>query len=110
MEKYFKFKGSAGRSEYWGVNLIGFLLAAVGYMVAFIIMTLGTPGMVFGILIALAVMLGYFWLWISTSIRRTRDAGINPFWTAAVVIPYIGFIVWIVIGLLPTKGLENGNT
>ena len=106
MKDYFKFSGTASRSEYWGVHVVGFIAAVIGYMISFGIMTAGPAGMFVGVALAIAVMVAYGWLWISTTIRRCRSAKINPWWTAAVVIPYIGLIVVIVIGVL--KPQENG--
>jgi uncharacterized membrane protein YhaH (DUF805 family) len=39
---------------------------------------------------------------IATSIRRCRDAGINPWFTLSFLLPYINFIVFIVFGVLKT--------
>lgn len=109
MGKYFKFNGRATRSEYWGVNIIGMLLALIGYTIAVAFMMAGQVGVILGIITALAVALAYFWLWVSTSIRRCRDAAINPFWTAAVFVPYVGLVVWIVIGVLESKAVVDNS-
>lgn len=107
MGEYFKFDGRSQRSEYWAVNVIGFLVAMVGYAVAIAFMMTGSAGLVLGIVTALAVMVAYGWLLIATSIRRCRDADINPWWTAAVFVPYVGFVVWIVIGVLGTQQIAD---
>ena len=107
MGKYFKFGGLAQRSEYWAVNLIGFLVAMVGYAIAIAFMMTGSAGLVLGIVTALAVAVAYGWLWIATSVRRCRDADINPWWTAAVFVPYVGFAAWIVIGVLGTQKIAD---
>jgi len=109
MNKYFKFSGRAGRSEYWGANIVGMLLALVGYAIAVAFVMADSAGLVFGIITSVAVAVAYCWLWISTSIRRCRDAGINTWWTAAVFVPYVGFVVWIVIGVLESKAVADNS-
>ena len=58
--------------------------------------------MVLGGLVCLAAVVGPCWLAIAATVRRCKDADINPWWTLATLIPYINFIPWIVIGVLPT--------
>lgn len=103
MKKYFYWNGIANRSEFWGVNIVGMLLASLGYFISFALMVAGPVGVVLGVVLALAVMIAYGWLCISTSVRRCRSADINPWWTAAIFIPYVGLIVWITIGVLEPK-------
>lgn len=104
MEKYFKFEGSATRSEYWAVTLIGgicsFILAFFGAIFAF--GEFGGFATVFGAIVLIATMIGAIWLTIANTMRRCRDAGINTWWTLAICIPYIGWIVSIVLGILKT--------
>lgn len=104
MGKYLSFKGTAGRSEYWGVTiitLIGFMIAAVIGSVLFL--TAEVTGMVFGGLIMFVAFVFYVWFFLAVTIKRCREAGINAWWTAACFIPYIGWIPWIVIGCLPPE-------
>jgi uncharacterized membrane protein YhaH (DUF805 family) len=42
-KKYFDFKGSASRSEYWGVYLISWLLLGLFTSLAFILFVLSLP-------------------------------------------------------------------
>lgn len=104
MEKYFKFEGSSTRSEYWGVTIVGgicaFILSLFGAIFAF--GEFGTFAAVFGGIVLVATFIGAIWLTVATTMRRCRDAGINTWWTLAIVIPYVGWIVSIVLGILKT--------
>lgn len=103
MQKYFDFYGESQRSEYWAVNIIGFLVIVIGYAIAIGLIAFGDIGMFLGAVLCITIFVGHVWLFIATSMRRCRDAGINTWWTAAVFIPYIGIVPWIVIGVLKTK-------
>ena len=108
MEKYFKFDGVATRSEYWGVMIIATLLAFVfalfgGFALGFGGSAGSVLGTIFGGLVLLATIVASVWVSIATGVRRCRDAGINVWWTAGVYVPYIGWIVAIVIGCLKTE-------
>ena len=104
MEQYFKFDGSATRSEYWAVVLIGgvvgFTLALLGTLL--LAAEIGAFASVVGGLILAVTIVGTLWLSIATTMRRCRNAGINTWWTLAICIPYIGWIVSIVLGCLKT--------
>jgi uncharacterized membrane protein YhaH (DUF805 family) len=103
MEKYFKFNGTATRSEYWGVNILAGIAAFVLILLGAIIAGSGsTIGIVFGAILMIATFIAAIWISVATSIRRCVNAGINPWWTLAVIIPYVGTIVFIVLGCLKT--------
>jgi uncharacterized membrane protein YhaH (DUF805 family) len=103
MEKYFKFDGSATRSEYWGVNILAGITVFVLILVGSVIASTGsTIGIAFGVSIIVVAFVAAFWLSVAAAVRRCRDADINPWWAAAMVIPYIGWIVTIVLGCLKT--------
>lgn len=105
MEKYFSFTGTSTRSEYWGVNVIAaicaFILAFFGTIVV------GTGENAFLIAVGAAILVATFagalWLSIATAVRRCRDAGLNVWWAIAICIPYIGWIVSIVLGCIRTN-------
>ena len=104
MSKYLNFKGTASRSEYWGVTiitLIGFIIAIVIGTALFA--TAEVTGFIVGGLIMLVALVFYIWFFLAVTIKRCREAGINPWWTAACFIPYIGWIPWIVFGCLPPE-------
>lgn len=103
MRRYLDFGRVATRSEYWGVLIIGWLLAAVLSIVTIAVMILDGLFVLLGGLIMLAGFILLIWAMLATTASRCRDAGINPWWTAATFLPYIGFVIMIVVGCLSTK-------
>jgi len=90
MEKYFKFNGTATRSEYWGVNILAGIAAFVLILLGAIIAGSGsTIGIVFGAILMIATFIAAIWISVATSIRRCVNAGINPWWTLAVPLTVI---------------------
>lgn len=107
MDKYFRFNGLATRSEYWAVYLINFAAFLVLLLTGVIFYGIGESmdsviPMLIGGLILVISLVGPCWVAIATTVRRCKDAGINPWWTLATLIPYINLIPWIVIGVLPS--------
>jgi uncharacterized membrane protein YhaH (DUF805 family) len=85
-KKYFVLDGKASRSEYWGISLICYVLALPALFFA-------------GILGGLAIV----WTLLSTTTRRCRDAGINPWFSATILVPWIAVVAVIVFGCLPSE-------
>jgi uncharacterized membrane protein YhaH (DUF805 family) len=85
-KKYFVFEGKATRSEYWGVSLICYVLALPALFFA---------GILGGMII--------IWTLLCTTARRCRDAGINPWFSATILIPWIAIIAVVVFGCLKTE-------
>jgi len=93
---YFSFHGFARRQQFWAVVLLANIGAIVGRI------ALGAAGLDESSLIrslaTLAALVGV-WLILATSARRARDAGMSPWWAAGMVIPFIGIIMLLVLGL-----------
>jgi len=116
-KKYFAFQGKASRSEYWGVYLISWLLLGFFTSLAFILFVLSLPFTIvviglLGWLTSLAILcVGSIlscWLWISTTIRRCNDAGINPWFAITILLPPpFGTIPVVVFGCLKPDTLEK---
>ena len=103
MEQYFKFDGTSPRSEFWAVTIINAICAVILVIAALAIMSLeSTFAVVLGVIALLATLVFSYWLTIATCVRRCKDAGINPWWTLAIAIPYVGSVVFIVLGCLKT--------
>jgi uncharacterized membrane protein YhaH (DUF805 family) len=103
MKKYLSFNGVSARSEYWGVTIIAFIAFMITLTIGSTLVASGeVAGIILGGLIVLASVVMYIWYFLAVTIKRCRDADINPWWTAATFIPYIGWIPWIVFGCLPT--------
>jgi uncharacterized membrane protein YhaH (DUF805 family) len=82
MKEYFKFEGTAKRQEYWAV----IVLSIVAYIAGFIVLESGVLGAL-----------------IAVTIKRLRDAGLNTWWTLAILIPYVGTVATIVFGVIGSK-------
>lgn len=103
MSQYLSFKGTASRSEYWGVNAIICVALFVAYFIGSAIMSSEeTTGIILGGLIMLVATVFYLWYFLAVTVKRCRDAAINAWWTAATFIPYAGIVAWVVFGCLPT--------
>ena len=98
MKEYFKFEGTAKRQEYWAV----IVLSIVAYIAGFIVLESGA----LGALIALAIFVAAFWALIAVTVKRLRDAGLNTWWTLAILIPYVGTVATIVFGCIGSKKAE----
>lgn len=101
--KYFEFNGRATRSEYWGVNIISYLLLLPILLIGAIFTLGGLMGAVIGGLLILAGVIALTWIIIATTVRRCRDAGISPWFAGTILIPYFALIPWIVFGCLKTE-------
>ena len=103
MRRYLDFCRRAARSEYWGVLIIGWCLAIALSLLTVVVMLLDGLFVFLGALVLLAGFVVLTWAALATTASRCRDAGINPWWTAAILIPYVGFVVMIVVGCLNTQ-------
>jgi uncharacterized membrane protein YhaH (DUF805 family) len=88
------------------VLIIGWILAAVLSIVTIAVMILDGMFVLLGGLIMLAGFIVLIWAMLATTASRCRDAGINPWWTAATFIPYVGFVVMIVVGCLQSRSMD----
>lgn len=107
MTKYFSFNGLATRSEYWAVYLINFAAFIALVLTGALFFGIGEEmdnivAKLLGTLIVISSIVLPCWTAIATTVRRCKDADINPWWTLATIIPYINIIPWIIIGVLPT--------
>jgi len=107
IEKYFAFTGNASRSEYWGVNIISYLLLLPILFVGLIFTMGGLLGSVVGGLLILAGVVALTWAVIATTVRRCRDAGISPWFAGTILIPWFAIIPFIVFGCLKSDISET---
>ena len=77
----------------WGISVA--FIAMDGIMIAF--------GGVF--MLVSSVLL--IWITLAVTASRCRDAALNPWWAASILIPYIGFITMIVFGCIESKPPET---
>jgi uncharacterized membrane protein YhaH (DUF805 family) len=107
-KKYSNFQRLAKRSEYWGTMLCTLGLWFLSIMVVVMLVLAGSVFAVFGVLLGIAIFVLLTWINLATCVARCRDAGINPWFTAACFVPYVGWFVAIVIGCIKTEN-KNGN-
>ena len=98
--KYATFSGRASRSEYWwsylGIVVISMVLQIVAIVGAF---ALGSLNEGLGLLFGLVAFAGLFALLIPTlsvNVRRLHDTGKSGWMLLIILIPCIGFILWLV--------------
>lgn len=104
-KKYFSFNGTSTRSEFWAVQLLTLVLTMVSTLLVGIISPafgLDFQGPI-ALLMIMAILLSAINLHIATTCRRLRDAGVSPWFTLCLLIPYIGFIVFIIFGMLDSE-------
>ena len=100
VKEYFKFKGRSNRSEYWAINLLSYFgLIVVGLLSAVVAMS-GILGALISMGLIVVACVAVVWLVIAVTVRRCRDIGITPWFTLALLIPYIALIPFIVFGCL----------
>lgn len=102
MKKYLSFSGKAMRSEYWGVTLFNFVALLVTISIGSLLCMAGSGGVALGVTVIVVSCILCSWAGYAVIARRCRDAGISPWFTLTVLIPYIGIIPLIVFGCLST--------
>jgi uncharacterized membrane protein YhaH (DUF805 family) len=95
MKQHFNFEGTATRSEYCAMIVIG----SLGYII-------GASTLETAPVFSLAVMVAVAWYALATTARRIRDTGNSLWWMLALLVPVIGTIVTVVFGFLPTQEQE----
>ena len=98
--KYATFSGRASRSEYWwsylGIVVISMALQIIGIVGGF---ALGSLNEGLGVIFALVAFASLFALLIpslSVNVRRLHDTGKSGWMLLILLIPCIGFILWLV--------------
>ena len=98
--KYATFSGRASRSEYWwsylGIAVISMALQIIGIVGG---LALGSANEALGALFGLAALAGILALLIPTlsvNVRRLHDTGKSGWMLLILLIPCIGFILWLV--------------
>ena len=120
--KYATFSGRASRSEYWwsylGIAVISMVLQIIGIVGG---LALGSVNEGLGALFGLAAFAGLLALLIpslAVNVRRLHDTGKSGWMLLILLIPCIGFILWLVwmiedgqphvnaYGAVPTNSLD----
>lgn len=93
--KYATFSGRSSRSAYWWWYLFGLLVSAAATLVD---QLLGTSFVLSG-LAGLALILPS----LAVLVRRFHDAGHSGWWVLIMLLPVIGFVVWLIFALTESK-------
>ena len=109
MNHYFSFKEKSTRQEFWAVMLI----TNVGlFALAFLLegnTAYSSEGAIFVALTSIAAVIAGAWAMLATGARRCRDAALSAWWTVLLAVPYLSFVVMLVLGILPPDNKENDN-
>src|SRR5262245_15894395 len=102
MRRFFSFKGRAVRSEWWAINLAGWITVGVAWAV---LPGSYEPGIAISVIFAV-VLLFMAWISIACSVRRLHDRNKHGAWLLLNALPVVGGM-WLLLecGILPgTKG------
>ena len=100
MDSMFSFSEKATRSTYWGITLLVLVASVITVIIAFAMMPVN---FVLGFLVLFTAFIALAWIQLAVIVRRCRDADMHPMWTVGCFVPYLGFIIWIVLGCIPSK-------
>ncbi len=113
--KSFDYKGKATRAEFWWWYLINFI-ASIVYDIKtnadFGNFGLSNFGLTAGIIFTLVSILISFYILgqifptLSISVRRLRDAGKHWTWIFISLIPFIGFVWYLILMCQPIESSE----
>jgi len=106
LANYVNGQGRAGKAEFWWFVLFTFLVALVAGFLDTMLFADGWTGEVIPVL-TFVVGLALLAPSISVTSRRLHDAGQSGWLAALVLIPYLGFVWAIVVGLMPGKPEAN---
>ena len=110
--RYAQFSGRAGRREFWLFQLVHFIIAAVLWVVDFMVFFEGSMSRVsdeafalfpISMIYALLVLIPVLGL----GVRRLHDIGRSGWWLLIGFVPFIGFVVLLVFAV--RKGDDGDN-
>lgn len=96
---YVDFKGRATRKQFWLFILFTMLIM---FIIGVIFGLIGLPGKVVNT-VTIILELGLFLPSLAIEARRLRDGGFSPWLLLIGLIPFIGWLVLIVLFCLPSK-------
>ena len=89
------FKSRVGRKEYFGSQFLALLSIFLLLLIFALLSTLSSLlGDIFGYIFVVYVFL-VIWCQLPLSLRRLRDAGINPWWILIIFAPFGGLALFI---------------
>lgn len=99
-------KGRAGKAEFWWFVLFTFVAALIASFLDGMLFGTDFAGNIIPVLTAI-VSLALIAPAIAVTSRRLHDAGQSGWLAALMIVPYLGFIWAIVVGLMPGKPETN---
>jgi uncharacterized membrane protein YhaH (DUF805 family) len=100
LERYAQFEGRAGRAEYWWYVLANFLV----FLVLAVLMGVSDIFTVLYFLAALALFIPS----LAAAVRRLHDTSKSGWWLLTGFIPFVGWIILIVLlAAQPTPGANE---
>ena len=101
---YVDFEGRSTRSDYWFVYLVNVLITFAYFLLQAVFGGLAAAtDSSFLAVISLILLLIFFAYGIALTVRRLRDAGYNWPYIFVAFIPFVGWIILIVLLCKPTK-------
>ena len=101
---YVDFEGRSTRSDYWFVYLVNVLITFAYFLLQAVFGGLvAVTESSFLAVISLILLLIFFAYGIAVTVRRLRDAGYNWPYIFVAFIPFVGWIILIVLLCKPTK-------
>lgn len=95
---YLSPKGRCSRAFYWQYFVIPF--AVLGFLV-------GVLNVVLKSTVVLVLLPLVLWPSIVIQIKRWHDVGASGWWVLLNFIPYLGWVIWLVVGLIPGRPEPN---
>jgi uncharacterized membrane protein YhaH (DUF805 family) len=97
---YFSLRGRTGRRSYWMFLCLPSFLA--GLVLGFLTPILHISAHAL-IVFILALSPLFIWIGIAVSVKRLHDFGRSGWWTILCFIPYLGYVAFLVLGLMPSQ-------
>ena len=94
---YCDFSGRATRTQFWMFALINFIVSVVLGIVCG--MFLKEQASIISVVYSLALLLPS----LGIAARRLRDGGFSPWFLLLGVIPFIGWIILLILYIMPSK-------
>ena len=101
LKKYATFEGRSPRRAFWYFYLV-ILLISLALALPSVIWDLKIF-LVFLVIFSFAMIIPY----VSVSVRRLHDAGMSGWWFLISLIPYVGVIMFLVMGCLKSEPKDN---
>lgn len=102
---WFPGEGRIGRREYWLGGVVPVVIASI--VVGVVAIILNYFAELVGNLFAVLPSLFLLYVFVKVSIKRWHDLGRSGIWLVFQLIPFLGFLVTIGLGLM--KGQEGKN-